>query len=100
MTTPLINFAKGEALSTPTSRTVKGKGGGLADFVPATIDGQAPAALSEGEYVIPADVVSMLGDGSSDAGARVLDKFVEQIRVTKQGGTKEQAPSLAASLQK
>lgn len=42
-----------------------------------------PAALSEGEYVIPADVVSMLGDGNSDAGAKILEQFCKQIRQEK-----------------
>jgi len=42
-----------------------------------------PAALSEGEFVIPADVVSMLGDGNSDAGAKILEGFIKQIRMSK-----------------
>ena len=41
------------------------------------------AALSEGEYVIPADVVSLIGDGSTEAGAARLDAFVERIRKKK-----------------
>lgn len=45
--------------------------------------GDQPAALSEGEYVIPADVVSMLGDGNSDAGAKILEQFCTQIRKEK-----------------
>lgn len=56
---------------------------GMKDDVPASINGNQPAALSEGEYVIPADIVSMLGDGNTDAGAKILDAFVEQIRKTK-----------------
>jgi hypothetical protein len=58
-------------------------GTGMRDDVPATINGSDPAALSEGEYVIPADVVSMLGDGHSDAGAKILDAFIKEIRMTK-----------------
>ena len=46
-------------------------------------EGDQPAALSEGEYVIPADVVSMLGDGNTDAGVKILDGMVEQIRKSK-----------------
>lgn len=71
-------------------------GTGMKDDVPARIhkkdskgyaeggpmDSQE-AALSEGEYVIPADVVSMLGDGNTDAGAKILDQMCEQIRKTK-----------------
>ena len=55
-------------------------GGGKADDVPATINGNTPAALSEGEYVIPAEVVSILGDGNTLAGSRILDQFVEAVR--------------------
>lgn len=46
-------------------------------------EGGQPAALSEGEYVVPADVVSMLGDGNSDAGAKILEQFITQIRKEK-----------------
>ena len=74
---------------------IKGVGGGLADLVPAQIDGNAPAALSEGEFVWPADVVSMLGDGSTEAGARILNEMMNEIRMLKQGGTKDQAASIA-----
>lgn len=52
-----------------------------------------PALLSEGEYIIPADVVSMLGDGSTEAGAKFLDEFIERIRREKQG-TNESAPEI------
>lgn len=70
----------------------KTPGGGMADDVPAVIDGQQPAALSEGEYVIPADVVAMLGDGSTEAGARLLDNLVKEIRMKKQGSAKQANP--------
>lgn len=62
------------------------KGKGMDDDVPAVIrlaEGGQPAALSQGEYVIPADVVSMLGDGNSDAGAKVLDQLCRHIRKQK-----------------
>jgi len=61
-------------------------GTGMKDDVPAAIKlahGGQPAALSQGEYVIPSDVVSLLGDGNSDAGARILDEFLKQIRMQK-----------------
>lgn len=64
-------------------KLAKGGPTGMSDDVPAMIDGHQPAALSQGEYVIPADVVSMLGEGSSDAGARILDEFCAQIRKQK-----------------
>jgi len=47
-------------------------GGGRADDV--------PAMLSEGEYVIPADIVAMIGDGNTDAGVQALDTLVDNIR--------------------
>jgi hypothetical protein len=43
----------------------------MADKVPATIDGTQEARLSDGEFVIPADVVSHLGNGNSNAGAKI-----------------------------
>lgn len=58
---------------------------GRSDSVPALIDGVTPAALSEGEYVIPADVVSGLGRGSTDSGARKLDAMVGQVRMASGG---------------
>lgn len=53
---------------------------GMNDGIGALIDGQQPAALSEGEYVVPSDVVSGLGNGSTDAGARVLDGMRDRAR--------------------
>lgn len=61
-------------------------GTGMRDDVPAMIKlakGGQPAALSEGEYVIPADIVSMLGDGNSEAGAKILQQFIKEIRKKK-----------------
>ena len=60
-------------------RLVAGKGDGVSDHVPATIDGVQPARIARGEYVIPARVVSELGNGSTDAGAERLDAMVTQI---------------------
>jgi len=67
----------------------------MADKVPATIDNEDPAALSDGEYVIPADVVSHLGNGNSDAGAKVLDEMLSRVRKARTGET-EQAPEINA----
>ncbi len=66
---------------------VRGVGGGAADAIAASIDGE-PAALSEGEFVIPADVVSHLGDGSSDAGARVFQDIINEVRSKIESGAK------------
>jgi|8_EtaG_2_1085327.scaffolds.fasta_scaffold05069_3 hypothetical protein len=66
-----------------------GASDGMADRVPATIDNVEPAALSDGEYVIPADVVSHLGNGNSDAGAKVLDEFLVRVREKRTGNGKQ-----------
>ena len=72
-------------------------GMGQADDVPASIDGQTPAALSEGEFVIPADVVSAIGDGNTQAGASILQQLVDGVRTSKTG-TAEQPPQIAQGL--
>jgi hypothetical protein len=59
---------------------VKGDGDGMSDEIPFSIEGKQPALLSRDEYVIPADVVSALGNGSSNAGADMLDKFMTDVR--------------------
>lgn len=58
---------------------------GMADRIPATIDNRQPAKLSGGEFVIPADVVSHLGNGNSDAGAKQLHDFMARIRKARTG---------------
>ncbi len=97
---PLADLLKAETLATPAESPtpIRGTGGGLADLVPAQIDGVQPAALSEGEFVFPADVVSMLGDGSSEAGARILNSLIQEIRGIKQGGDTKQSKSIVESL--
>jgi hypothetical protein len=62
---------------------------GMADQVPAQIDGRQPAALSDGEFVIPADVVSHLGNGNSDAGAKQLYGMMDRVRQERTGTTKQ-----------
>lgn len=74
-------------------RMLKGPGDGMSDNIPATIGGKQPARLADGEFVVPADVVSHLGNGSTDAGARKLYKMMERIRVARTG-KKKQAPSV------
>ena len=59
---------------------LNGPGSGKDDLIPATINGQEEARLSDGEFVLPADVVSKLGDGSTKAGASQLYKLIEMIR--------------------
>jgi hypothetical protein len=62
---------------------------GMADEVPAEIEGTQPAALSDGEFVIPADVVSHLGNGNSDAGAKVLENMMARVRKARTGSEKQ-----------
>ena len=54
-------------------------GDGVSDSIPATIDGEQPAALSKGEFVVPARIVSEIGNGSSDAGAERLYAMLDNI---------------------
>ena len=72
--------------------TVPGAGTGMSDDVPFSIEGDQPALLSRDEYVLPADVVSQLGDGSSGAGSDMLDNFISQVRQTKYGNTQQPPP--------
>jgi hypothetical protein len=58
---------------------------GLSDSVPAVVDGSQPAALSEGEFVMPADVVSGLGNGSTDAGSKRLMQMIDNVRKARMG---------------
>lgn len=64
---------------------IRGPGDGMSDSIPASIDGTDPAALATGEFVVPADVVSFLGNGDNDAGARVLDQMIAKVRRAKTG---------------
>ena len=66
-------------------RMVEGAGDGLNDAIPAMIDGQQPAALSKDEYIIPADVVSHAGNGSSEAGGQKFDQLVSKVRQNRTG---------------
>ena len=61
----------------------------MADKIPSSIDGEQPAKLSHGEFVVPADVVSHLGNGNSDAGADVLYKMMDRVRQARTGTTKQ-----------
>jgi len=80
-------FGKGEII---------GKGDGMSDNVPAQIDGGQEARLSDGEFVIPADVVSGLGNGSTKAGSGHLYKLLDRVR-QKRTGTKKQGKQIKAN---
>lgn len=74
-------------------RMLKGPGDGMSDNIPAVIGGKQPARLADGEFVVPADVVSHLGNGSTDAGAKQLYKMMDRIR-QQRTGKKKQAPEV------
>jgi len=61
-------------------RLLKGPGDGVSDSIPATIGGKQAARLAEGEFVIPARIVSELGNGSTDAGAKRLYAMMDRIK--------------------
>jgi len=61
-------------------RLLKGPGDGVSDDIPATIGDGQPARLADGEFVIPARIVSEIGNGSTDAGARELYKMMDRIQ--------------------
>jgi hypothetical protein len=76
-------------------RYLQGKTDGMADEIETSIDGEQPALLSHGEFVIPADVVSHLGNGNSEAGAEKLYSMMDRIREARTG-TKEQGKEIDA----
>ena len=76
-------------------RYLQGKTDGMADEIETSIDGEQPALLSHGEFVIPADVVSHLGNGNSEAGAEKLYDMMDRIREARTG-TKEQGKEINA----
>ena len=69
-----------------------GQGGGMDDLVQGMIGTQQPVAVSPGEYIVPADVVSGLGDGSTDAGVSELDGMLDRVRMERTGTTQQPAP--------
>jgi hypothetical protein len=78
---PMDTYAKGGYLDGP--------GDGMSDSIPATIADRQPARLADGEFVIPADVVSHLGNGSTKAGAKRLYAMMDKVRKARTGTTKQ-----------
>jgi hypothetical protein len=76
-------------------RMLKGPGDGMSDDIPAVIGRKQPARLADGEFVVPADVVSHLGNGSTDAGAKRLYSMMDKVRHARTG-KKKQAPAVKA----
>ncbi len=70
-------------------RFLSGGGDGMSDSIKATINDKQPARLADGEFVIPADVVSHLGNGSSKAGAKQLYSMMDRARKARTGTTKQ-----------
>ena len=75
---------------------LSGGGDGMSDDIPAMIGAKQPARLADGEFVIPADVVSHLGNGSSKAGAAKLYAMMDKIR-QERTGRKRQSPQINAA---
>jgi hypothetical protein len=88
---PPPTFAAGGIASLTNGKggVTKGPGDGTSDSIPASIDGQQEAALSTDEFVVPADVVSDLGNGSSEAGAQVLYAMMDRVRQARHGTTQQ-----------
>jgi len=76
-------------------RYLSGGGDGMSDSIPATINNKQPARLADGEFVVPADVVADLGNGSSNAGAKKLYAMMKKIRQARHG-TSKQPPEVKA----
>ena len=70
-------------------RMLKGPGDGMSDSIPASIGSKQPARLADGEFVVPADVVSHLGNGSTDAGAKQLYAMMNKVRKARTGNQKQ-----------
>jgi hypothetical protein len=70
-------------------RLLRGPGDGMSDDIPARIGKHQPARLADGEFVIPADVVSHLGNGSTDAGAKHLYSMMNKVRKARTGNHKQ-----------
>jgi hypothetical protein len=68
---------------------LKGPGDGMSDSIPASIGDKRPARLATDEFVVPADVVSHLGNGSSDAGAKQLYAMMDRVRKARTGNPKQ-----------
>jgi hypothetical protein len=75
---------------------LRGPGDGVSDSIPATIGGKQPARLADGEFVIPARIVSELGNGSTEAGARKLYEMMDRVKATRKKSKNIAADTKAA----
>lgn len=90
-----VGYNQGGDVYMAAGRYLNGDGDGMSDSIPATINNKQPARLADGEFVVPADVVSDLGNGSSNAGAKKLYDMMKRIRQARHG-TKKQPPKVKA----
>jgi hypothetical protein len=88
-TLPVPTYAPGGIVTMAQGRYLGGPTDGMADKIPAQIGGKQKAALSHGEFVVPADVVGHLGNGNSEAGAQRLYAMMDKIRKARTGTTKQ-----------
>ena len=72
-----------------TEGQVNGIGDGMDDMIPATLEGEQDVVLSDGEFIVPADVVSGLGNGSTDAGSKALYEMMDRVRTMRTGMTEQ-----------
>ena len=79
------SYRRGGIAALAGGRYLDGMTDGMADRVPARIDNMQEARLSDGEFVIPADVVSHLGNGNSNAGAKQLHSMMDRVRMARTG---------------
>lgn len=88
-TVPTAQSVTGMAAGGKAPRYLQGTTDGMADKIPSSIDGKQKAALSHGEFVVPADVVSHLGNGNSDAGAQKLYQMMAKVRRARTGNPEQ-----------
>jgi hypothetical protein len=85
----ISHYAQGGIASLPEyaagGKFLRGPGDGMSDNIRANINGEQEARLADGEFVVPADVVSHIGNGSSEAGSRKLYEMMDKIRVARTG---------------
>ena len=86
---PVPEYAGGGIANMAKGRYLGGATDGMADKIPARIGGKQEARLSDGEFVIPADVVGHLGNGNSEAGAKRLYEMMDRIRRARTGNAKQ-----------
>ena len=84
-----LGYAMGGLTALKPGGYLSGGGDGMSDSIPATIEGKQQARLADGEFVIPADVVSHIGNGSSKAGSQRLYAMLDKVRKARTGHTKQ-----------